>query len=127
MSSFPNNGFSSSPFEKTVVFQITRLNSLISACDNLLSIVSELDKQRANFAQDEKHLTEKKREIDQQHSDRIDKVSKSLNEAQEELANAEVKTRLLRDRHTKLEAVSVNLPVAFPGLKFPELFHLFPD
>ena len=24
-------------------------------------------------------------------------------------------------------SVSVNLPVAFPGLKFPELFHLFPD
>lgn len=91
------------PFEQTAIFRIARLNSQITACNDLLSRVGELEEKRAALAREEGRLAEKEQEIDRQHAEQLGEVEKDLSSAKETLAKAENNVRQLRDLHTKLK------------------------
>jgi len=103
LSSLPNNESSSNPLEQTAVFLIARLNSHIATCDELLSRIGALEEKREGLVREEKRLAHKERKIDQQHSEQIDTIAKTLNEAQEALAHAESNVRQLLKAHAKIE------------------------
>ena len=66
------------PFEQTAIFRIARLNSQITACNDLLSRVGELEEKRAALAREEGRLAEKEQEIDRQHAEQLGEVEKDL-------------------------------------------------
>lgn len=88
--------------EQTGFFLIARLNSQIAVYDDLLSKADALEKIKSELLHEEKRAAIIEEEIDQQHFEHIDTISKTLVEAQEYLEHTESNVQNLRIIHKQL-------------------------
>ncbi|MBU1737095.1 MAG: AAA family ATPase [Proteobacteria bacterium] len=84
------------PFEQSAVFTITRIGSQIEVCDNLLSRLSDLEERKSELVYGERRLSDKAREIDEQHLSQIEEASDAVSLAQGTLFRAEADAKQLQ-------------------------------